>query len=194
VLPHLTPLVRAMVQEQRLSGMRPGEVVVMRPCDIDRGTGRAWVYRPGSRKTEHHDIARAVFLGPRAQAVPAPFLERDPGAYCFSPREALADLRARQRAARKSPVQPSQQDRRKRAPRKAPGDHYSVDTYGNAMDRACIKAGISAWHPPCPGARRRVDVAPRLPRRQEPRARPGGPEQLPPRNAVADTARPAEDG
>jgi integrase len=57
VLPLLTPPVRAMVRVQRLSGMRPGEVVLMRPCDIDRARGLTWVYRPESHKTEHHGIA-----------------------------------------------------------------------------------------------------------------------------------------
>jgi integrase len=147
VLPYLTPPVRAMVQVQRLSGMRPGEVILLRPCDVDRSRGATWVYRPESHKTEHHGAVRVVFLGPRAQAVLAPFLDRDPWAYCFSPREALADLRARQRAARKTKVQPSQKDRRKRAPRQAPGDHYSTDTYGNAVERACVKAGVPPWHP-----------------------------------------------
>src|SRR5262245_59443121 len=35
-LPHLTPPVRAMVQLQRCTGMRPGEVVVIRGCDIEK--------------------------------------------------------------------------------------------------------------------------------------------------------------
>jgi integrase len=35
VLPHLSPQVTAMVRLQRLTGMRPGEVVMMRACDID---------------------------------------------------------------------------------------------------------------------------------------------------------------
>ena len=43
VLPHLTPPVRAMVEVQRLAGMRPCEAVLMRPCDIDRGRGKTWL-------------------------------------------------------------------------------------------------------------------------------------------------------
>src|SRR5438105_3457899 len=35
-LPHLPRPVRAMVQVQRCTGMRPAEVTIMRPCDIDR--------------------------------------------------------------------------------------------------------------------------------------------------------------
>jgi integrase len=147
VLPLLMSPVRAMVQLEMLTGMRPGEVIIMRPCDIDRTTGKTWSYRPDSHKTEHHDIARVVFLGPKAQTVLAPFLNRDPGAYCFSPREAMEEFRQLQRQNRKSKVQPSQQDRRKRKPRKQPGERYSVDTYGNAIERACLRANILAWHP-----------------------------------------------
>ena len=34
VLPFVTPVVAAMIRLQRLTGMRSGEVVIMRPCDI----------------------------------------------------------------------------------------------------------------------------------------------------------------
>jgi integrase len=144
VLPYLTRPVRAMVQLQQLTGMRPGEVVILRPCDVDRSRGAIWVYRPESHKTEHHGIARVIFLGPRAQAVLAPFLLRDPGAYCFSPREAMAEFRERQRQNRKTKVQPSQADRSRPRPRRQPGDRYSVDTYGNAVERACLRADRDA--------------------------------------------------
>src|SRR5262249_37735140 len=39
VLPLLLAPVQAMVEVQRLAGMRPGEVVLMRGCDIDRSHG-----------------------------------------------------------------------------------------------------------------------------------------------------------
>ena len=35
-IPFLTPHVAAMVQLQRVTGMRPGEITIMRPADIDR--------------------------------------------------------------------------------------------------------------------------------------------------------------
>jgi integrase len=75
--PFLTRPVQAMVQVQRHSGMRPGEVVIMRPRDIDR-SGKVWKYRPESHKTEHHGLERIISLGPRAQAALLPFLCRDP--------------------------------------------------------------------------------------------------------------------
>ncbi|MBL8800282.1 MAG: site-specific integrase [Planctomycetia bacterium] len=138
-LPYLTAPVRAMVQVQRLTGMRPGEVVIMRPCDIDRSSKTVWVYRPASHKTEHHGAERTVFLGPRAQAVLLPLLLRPADAYLFSPREALADLRTRQRQARKTKVQPSQLDRRRRKPQKLPGDRYPVAAYSHAVRQAVLR-------------------------------------------------------
>jgi integrase len=143
VLPFLTPPVRVMVELQQLTGMRPGEVVLLRPCDVDR-TQPTWIYRPESHKTEHHGRIRVIFLGPRTQQVLRPFLERHPGTYCFSPREAMAAFRERQRHARKTRVQPSQQSRKKRSPRRQPGERYSVDTYGNAVERACLAADRQA--------------------------------------------------
>ena len=51
LLPFLPPPVRAMVEIQRLTGMRSGEIVIMRPCDIDR-TGAIWLYYPTQHKTQ----------------------------------------------------------------------------------------------------------------------------------------------
>jgi integrase len=45
VLPHLSTPLRAMVQLQRLTGMRSGEVAQMRTRDVDAG-GDVWRYTP----------------------------------------------------------------------------------------------------------------------------------------------------
>jgi len=145
-LPFLTRAVRAMVQVQYHAAMRPCEVVIMRPCDIDHSK-KEWEYRPASHKTEHHGKERLIRLGPKAQAVLQSFLERDSGAYLFSPREMMLEFRAWQRSVRKTKVQPSQANRQKRRPRKRPGDRYSVDSYRRAIDAACEKAGVPHWHP-----------------------------------------------
>src|SRR5207244_4500969 len=42
-LPHLWPTVRAIVELQRLTGMRPGEVRHFKPADLDT-SGELWVY------------------------------------------------------------------------------------------------------------------------------------------------------
>src|SRR5690606_27806685 len=72
-LPYLHRQVRAMVQLQRLTGMRPCEVVLMRPVDIDRESD-VWVYEPMDHKNRWRGHRRLIPLGPKAQAVLKPFL------------------------------------------------------------------------------------------------------------------------
>ncbi len=64
LLGHLPPTVAAMVRVQRLTGMRPQEVVGLRAIDIDMGDPACWVYRPDRHKSEHHERERIAFIGP----------------------------------------------------------------------------------------------------------------------------------
>jgi integrase len=99
VLPHLSPQVAGMVQLQRLTGMRPCEVVLLRACDIDR-TEDVWIYEPLEHKNEWRGHSRLVPLGPKAQQILAPLLTADAERYVFSPRDAEAwrnERRAQQR-------------------------------------------------------------------------------------------------
>jgi integrase len=146
VRPFVSRQVWAMIELQRLTGMRPGEVCGMRTLDVDM-SGQVWVYTPESHKTEHHGRERRIFLGPAAQAVLAPWLKADREAYIFSPREAMEERRADLRKSRKTPVQPSQRCRRKRAPKRQPGRRYTKDSYRRAIATACEKAGAPHWHP-----------------------------------------------
>ena len=148
VLPHVSPQVAAMIRVQELAGMRPGEVVQMRPCDIERGESE-WIYRPARHKTEHHGIDREIPLGPQAQAVVRQFLEgRDEESYIFDPREAEALRRAKQRLARRTKVPPSQAKRgKKRNPKRELRDHYTTASYRRAIQRGCEKAELPVWHP-----------------------------------------------
>jgi len=139
IQPHVSRQVWAMIQLQRLTGMRPGEVCIMRTCDVDT-SGRVWVYSPASHKTEHHGIDRKVYLGPRAQAVLRPWLRTELGAYVFQPREAEDERHAAMREARKTPVQPSQRARREARPQKSPTDRYDTSSYGRAITYACDHA------------------------------------------------------
>jgi integrase len=86
ILPFLSPQVAAMVQLQRITGMRPGEVTLMRPMDVDR-TQDVWIYRPRKHKTSYLGVTKEVPLGPRAQELIRPFWERPDEAYLFSPAE-----------------------------------------------------------------------------------------------------------
>ena len=84
VLPFVTPHVAAMIKLQRLSGMRAGEMVVMRPCDIDT-SGEIWIYEPFDHKGRWRGHRKQIPLGPEAQRILQPFLGRDPQAFLFSP-------------------------------------------------------------------------------------------------------------
>ena len=147
IRPQVARQVWAMVELQRRTGMRPGEVTVMRTGDLDR-SGRVWIYTPASHKAEHHGKGRAIHLGPRAREVLGPWLRADPAAYLFSPEEAMAEFRAGQRRDRKSRLYPSQRERpRVREPKRRLGDHYTTRSYGHAIGYGCRKASVPHWHP-----------------------------------------------
>lgn len=111
------PHVAAMARVQRLTGMRSGEVVVMRTGSIDR-SGEVWVYRPEHYKGKTAGVKqKAVALGPKSQAVLAPWIARRPGAseYLF--------------------------------PGRGDGRPFSVRGYHQAIARACDEAGVPRWFP-----------------------------------------------
>ena len=135
----MRPTLADMVQLQLETGMRPGELCIMRSLDIDM-TGPVWFYRPGRHKTEHHGYTRVVPLGPRAQEIVRRHLKTDVQAYLFTPADSVAEFRAEQRQNRKSKVQPSQLNRAKRKPKRGPGERYTKSSYANAVADACDRA------------------------------------------------------
>ncbi len=121
-------------------------------------------YRKNGRETsEVRDIrlsirkARRIYLGPSAQAVLHPLLRAELSLHLFSPREAMEHRLAGKRASRKTRIQPSQRDRSKAKPKRAPGDRYDTRSYYHAVIfgiRAANKAAeiqgrdaIPHWHP-----------------------------------------------
>lgn len=149
VLPHLSSVVAAMVQLQWLTGMRPGEVAMLRMVDLDR-TGKTWIYTPRTHKTRHLGRTRQIPMGPRAQDVLRPHLKLAPEAYVFSPKDADSEQRARKAANRRTPMTPSHKTRHQRAmrnPKRALNDFYSVPAYERAIARACVAAGVPHWSP-----------------------------------------------
>lgn len=79
---HATTTVADMIEFQRLTGCRPGELFALRPCDIDR-TGEAWAYTPVSHKMEYKGRDRTIFIGPKAQAILLPYLLKEATDFCF---------------------------------------------------------------------------------------------------------------
>ena len=106
-LPYLPAVVADMVRLHRLTGCRPAEVCILRPCDVDTSEA-VWSYRPESHKTEHHGRDRVIFIGPKGQDVLRPYLLRDKTAYCFVPAESERKRNAMRRENRQSPMTPSQ--------------------------------------------------------------------------------------
>ncbi|MBU0640019.1 MAG: site-specific integrase [Planctomycetes bacterium] len=142
--PHVSRQIWGLIQTQRLTGMRPGEVVIMRARDIDT-SGPLWQYRPAHHKTQHRGIERVIVLGPKAQAVVREFLKPDVSAYLFDPREAEAERRAAATAARKTDRRWGNKvgSNRKRNPKRGPLERYTPCSYARAVARACELAFLA---------------------------------------------------
>jgi integrase len=142
-LPFLRPAVRAMVRLQLLTGMRPGEVCRLRPCDLDR-SGEVWFFRPVQHKTLHRGKDRVVALGPRAQALLEAFAPADPAGHYFNPRQEVELLHTERTKQRKTPRFPSHMVRNagKRVMdwERAPGEWYTSHSYAVAIARAVVRA------------------------------------------------------
>jgi integrase len=150
VLNEVSREVAAIIQLQWWTGARSGEIVAMRPVDIDRSSA-VWLLRPQRHKTQRHCRSREISLGPRAQEALRPFLDRvpspDPLKPVFSPERAEQERVLLLSAARKTRVQPSQVDRKLERERRrleklrsrAPREAYDSNTYARA-----VKRGIDA--------------------------------------------------
>jgi integrase len=133
-------MLAAMIGLHQLTGMRPGELVVMRTCDIDT-TGAVWSYRPSTHKTEHHGRARVISIGPHAQAILRPYLKTEFEAFIFNPQKVMEERRQTWRAQRVTPLTPSQLNRKlKLRPRRSAGTSYTTVTYARAIAYACDAA------------------------------------------------------
>ena len=73
VMPFLSAQVQAMVKLQLITGMRPGEVVIMRGMDIDTA-GNLWMFKPARHKTQSqgHEPQR-IPQTPKPQYIIRPF-------------------------------------------------------------------------------------------------------------------------
>jgi integrase len=136
------PAVWTLIQLQLLTGARSGELVNLRPCDVDRTTGDVWTATLKKHKGAWRGRDRVLFFGPQTQQLLRPFLLRAAEAYLFDPREGVAWHAAQCETHRRSD-QESAAPKTKRRVR----DHYDVGSYRRAIARACERAGIAPWHP-----------------------------------------------
>lgn len=139
----LPPTVAGMVRFQSLTGCRPGEVCLIRPCDLDT-TADVWEYRPRHHKLAHRNKPRVIFVGPLAQALLNEFWPAAGGDHFFSPVRAVAEFHAARSAARVTPRFASHVARnaakRTATPRRPPAACYTTMTYGKAIARGVKKA------------------------------------------------------
>jgi integrase len=137
-LEYLPPLVADMVRLQRLTGCRPEEVCLVRPCDLDTSAA-VWAYRPESHKTMHHGRERVIFIGPKGQAILRPYLLRDKATYCFCPAEGERKRRQAAHEIRITPIiygnRPGTNKSAK--PKRPAGERYTTASYRRAIQRAC---------------------------------------------------------
>jgi len=145
-LPHLSPTVAAMVRLQLLTGMRPAEVCALSMAEIDTSSDDCWIYKPAHHKMAHLGRFRAVPIVKEAIEILRPFVRGDDKPV-FSPAEEVERWQKEKRAQRKTKVQPSQLDRSRENPLRAPGEQYGTDSYRRAIARACKENEIPLWSP-----------------------------------------------
>jgi integrase len=148
-LPHVSPQIAAMIQVQLLTGMRPAEVTRMKLDSIDR-SDEVWIYEPENHKNRWRGHCRQIPLGPKAQQILQPFLQRPVTQFFFSPAESEA-WRNAQRAVnrnRTTPIYPCelrQREKRHRAAlarksKRPRSDQYCPDSYRRAIEYGVRKA------------------------------------------------------
>lgn len=116
-LPFLGTSIAGMVQLQRLTGMRPGEVTKLQAADLKRDAdpdGVCWLYEPAKHKTKRLGKRRRIWFGPRAQALLQPFIDQAGDGYLFPPTVQRAGARQQ--------------------------GHYRVDSYQGRVKEGCARA------------------------------------------------------
>lgn len=147
---YLSQPVRALVDLQLLTGARPGELLQLRPSDIEIDQkSKIWSYEPERHKNSFREQSRVIYFGPRAQEILRPFLHDRPRvAYMFSPRDAETERRESQHKLRKTPLSCGNRpgSNRKETTRRKPGERYTTASYNRAIRYACERA----FPPPAP--------------------------------------------
>jgi integrase len=134
--------------------MRPGEVCIMRGCDVTTPKDKTWQYRPATHKTAHHGHDRVIDLGPQAREIVAKFLKPDLQEYLFSPVDAEQSRRDARAAKRTTPLSCGNVVGSNRPGGRALGARYTVAAYRRAIQRGCERA----FPPPKDLARQRVQA------------------------------------
>ncbi|MDB5301126.1 MAG: site-specific tyrosine recombinase XerC [Phycisphaerales bacterium] len=148
VKPFVSEQVWALIQLQLLTGARAGELVRIRPIDIDTA-GDVLTFSPPHHKTAHHGHKRIIYIGPKGQEIVRPYLLGRPvDSFLFSAAEAEEKRRKRQHEERETPLSCGNVpgSNRKVKPKRTPREHYDVAGYRRAIARACEEAFAPPEH------------------------------------------------
>ena len=132
----LPATLQAMVKVQLLTGMRPGEICAMQAEDVATTSDGLLVYTLKSDKTDYRRNPankKRIPLGPKTQGILAPYLDRKPKEYLFTPFEAEQD---RAWSTGKTPPRKNRYN-----------PCYNTGTYAKAIKRAAQAAGANHWSP-----------------------------------------------
>lgn len=147
------PTIAAMIRLQLSTGMRPGEVCILRTMDVDT-SGEVWIYKPSSHKTESHGIERVIPIGPAGQAALEPLLRpEEPSSFVFTPERAEEERHAWQRREAMARYgDRARPNRRRDEERRAKvvvefADRYDSSSYRKAIAHACRAAGVEPFGP-----------------------------------------------
>lgn len=156
VLPHVSKVIAAMIGVHYWSGMRPADVLRMKPRELNRKPAgvdltkpHAWEYIPEEHKNKGKGKAYLIVLGPKAKEFLRPFLDcvpppspQDP---VFSPLKSEAEraLARRESCERDEhgifKLTPSRQERKRTIGMRRCGkqlrNHYGFAEYRRAIDR-----------------------------------------------------------
>jgi integrase len=140
IKPFVSRQVWAMIELQRRTACRPGEICGLKnDGTIDR-TGKVWSVTLATHKNAYRGKQRTLYFGPQAQEVLRPWLmERPIGSYLFSPQEAETARYAAARSHRRP-------DQKLAAPKTSRrwGDSYSERAYAHAIRWGVIKHNARA--------------------------------------------------
>jgi integrase len=131
----------AMIQLQLHTAARPGEICLMRLCDIDM-TQDIWIYKPHQHKTLHHGMERYIYIGPQAQEIINQFSTNQPFEYLFSPKATINEINTTASTHRRK-----DQIKNINITGRTIGDCYTSCSYRRAIARACKTMKIPSWAP-----------------------------------------------
>ncbi|WP_437228370.1 tyrosine-type recombinase/integrase [Planctomicrobium sp. SH661] len=134
----MTSPVAAMVQLQLLTGMRPGEVRLLRREGLNT-SGDVWNYQPSQHKNLWRGKTRIILFGPQSQEILKPFLITGRCEYLFNPQSGRAEFtRLNYREGAGAAVRNGKANANK---------PYTTHGYISSVYKACDRAGVERWSP-----------------------------------------------